>query len=219
MSSLKRIFTVIEDIPTITPVGINIPCFKELYTNDFSIDKHYYAQQLAYIYHMTAYDSPYYDSRDKEKVVAERFLENEDYVPTALVRRCMQECLDRESVPERRTLDAAISLCDTISENALAMKKENTELTSLLQEIDAQIKNEKLIDRKIDLMTKKQALEKAALDKATNAAKLIASMQGNTEKLVALRKTVAQAQAELEANNKDAISNHMIDDFINKYGN
>ena len=219
MSSLKKIFTVIDDIPSITPVSINIPCFKELYKADTSHHKTRYASQLAYIYHMTAYDSPYYDTKDKARVVAEKFLDDVNYTPTTLVKACMQECIDRESVPERRTLDAAIALCDTISESAASIQKENTELDSLLNEIDAQIKNEKLIDRKIDLMTKKQGLEKAALEKSTNASKLIVSMQINTEKLVALRKTVSQAQAELEANNKDAISNHMADDFVNKYGN
>jgi hypothetical protein len=217
MASLERIFTVVDDIPSITPVGINIPCFTKLYAEDKSPDKHMYGKWLGYIYHMTALRSPFYDSKNKSTVVAESFMDDADYKPSPAVLACIKECNEREVTAEARSLEAAIVLSDSICDAAMSIKQESERFHKLLKEIDAEMGKTLDIQMKILLMKEKQSLEEKALKKAETASKLVSSMQKSVDEMVKLRKTVLLSQAELEQENKDAISNFMVDNLINRY--
>ena len=217
-SSLKAIFTVIDDIPSITPVGINIPCFKDLYLADKSSGKTTYADLLGYIYHMSAYESPFYNAKNKGEIVADKFLGNPNYKPTKLVEACIKECIDRESVPERRTLDAAIILCDSISDQVKASENNKKNYERLMKDIESELDKEKSLSRRLDLYKAKQDLEKTALATAVTSANLVESLKKQTTHLVELRKIVDAATKEFDSQeNPNAISVAFIDQFVNEY--
>lgn len=216
--SLKKIFTVVDDIPHITAVAINIPCFKELYLADTTPDKSEYSKQLGYIFHMVSFESPYYDAKNKEKTVSERFMGEKSYKPNKLVKACLEECIQRETSPEQRSLDAAIVLSDSTADLAYSMRQEGEEYTKLMKDIEKELKNkDNDLAVRIDLMQKKQLLEKATIDRAKVASDVLSKIKRNTEELLALRKLVASSIIELEQNNKDAIGHFIVDKFIETY--
>jgi len=209
-------FTVVDDIPKIEPVAINLPCFKELYLEDTTPDKSKYSMQLAYIYHMASYDSVYYDSPNKEDEVGEAFMGSKRYRPTGLMRKCIEECHKRQSNAERRALDSALIVCDLTSESALTLRQNNSQLEKLLKEIDAEIKQCETVGDKIELMKSRQFIEKNMLDNISKASEFIGKLKTQVEQLVQMRSVVAKAMADIESN-KDAISHFIVDAYIDKY--
>lgn len=217
MSSLSRIFTVVDDQPEITPIGINIPCFTKLWKEDTTDNKSNYSKWLGYIFHMSSYESPYYDAKNKQAVVAKSFMDDEDFHPNKTILDCIEECKQREYTSELRSVDAAMSLSDSIGDTAQALKQESDKLNKLIKEIDFEMDRKRNIDEKIALMKSKQELEKAAVDKAQKAAALISTLQKSVDEIGKLRKSAMASLKEKEQDNKDAISNFMIDQFVDQY--
>lgn len=219
MSSLKKIFTVVDDIPTINAVGINLPCFKALWMSDKNPDKLMYAAWLAYIYHVTALDSPFYNVDKKAEKIAETFLGKKNIKVPNEVLKCIELCEEFESFAEKRALDAAIQLSDSTSQIVMSLKKENALFEKLIKDIDDEMKTEIDTDIKIERMQKRQALQAALLTQADKSGKIISNMNKNVEELLALRKKVSTAAQEFEATNTNKLQNHMIDDLISNFVN
>jgi hypothetical protein len=217
MSSLKKIFRVVDDIPTIEPVGINIPCFKELYLADRTLNKSEYAKQLAFIYHMTAYDSPYFNVKDKTATIAYKFLGIEDFIISPILQACIDECLLMESCAEARALDAVSKLIDNISAQASALEADNKEYLILIKEFDAALKDESDLTYKAELMIKKQAIQAAQSKQTESASKIIESLSKNTKTIIDMRKTVSQAAVDFEGNNTQKVSDYFDSGILNEF--
>lgn len=216
MSALKKIFTVIDDVPSITPIGINIPCFKKLYNQDKTADKSSYASSLAYMYHITAFTSPYFDAKNKEQVVAEKFLGTKNFKPSTALIECIKECKERESTPEIRALESAINLCDSVADLSSNLDNEKRQFDALLKNIDEAIKNEEDLTEKIKLMESKQKLQKSAVDTAKTAVEIINKLKSAVTDLSKLKEDAMKSLASIDSSTK-SLSNFMVDDFIEKY--
>jgi hypothetical protein len=76
------------------------------------------------------------------------------------------------------------------------------------------------IERRIELMNQKMDLEKKMYDEAKLTADLVPRINKQLESLVDMRKKVQKSIIELDSeSNKEAISNFIVDSFIDKYNN
>jgi len=108
------IFTIREDQPTITPEGLFIPEFREIWELDESEDKSKAIRQLAYVYHMASWASAYANlGPDREKEVKKDYLKG--IRPTAKMRKAIDKFKRLQETQEVRMLDAALIMCDNLS--------------------------------------------------------------------------------------------------------
>ena len=88
------IFTIINNIPRITPEGLFVPEMLDIWNNDKSKDKQLATKELIYIYHMSDPKSVYAKlSQDtKERVIIQDyFTEEEDWKPTEIIQKAIEK--------------------------------------------------------------------------------------------------------------------------------
>jgi ElaB/YqjD/DUF883 family membrane-anchored ribosome-binding protein len=95
------------------------------------------------------------------------------------------------------------------------------EFNRLVDDIDNLLKRtgstEDDIEKRIELISKKMTMEKQVLDNAKTISDLIPKISKQLESIIEMRKKVEKSIIELDSEtNKDAISNFVIDNFINK---
>lgn len=223
MNLSHKLFDVVEDEPIINPIIINLGPFKKLYEQDKSEDKSTYAKQLLYIWYLCDMTSPFVNSEDREE-------ESMKYAFGKKVRvtKSLQECIDeykkRQSTPETRTLEKTIIMCDSMMADLSKSKNGVDEYKRLIDDINKLLKklssSPEDIERRIELMNQKMDLEKKMYDEAKLTADLVPRINKQLESLVDMRKKVQKSIIELDSeSNKEAISNFIVDSFIDKYNN
>jgi hypothetical protein len=212
MNLSHKLFDVVEDEPIINPIIINLGPFKKLYEQDKSEDKSTYAKQLLYIWYLCDMTSPFVNSEDREE-------ESMKYAFGKKVRitKSLQECIDeykkRQSTPETRTLEKTIIMCDSMMADLSKSKNGVDEYKRLIDDINKLLKklssSPEDIERRIELMNQKIL-----------TADLVPRINKQLESLVDMRKKVQKSIIELDSeSNKEAISNFIVDSFIDKYNN
>lgn len=188
-----RVFTIVDDQPYLTPIGLSIPEFAELWKADKTQDRSQYAKELAYVYHMCEYDSPYYDVANKSEVVAKAFMNSTSYKPSKRVLDAMKVYNDLQSNSEKRALDAAVAACDMIGNDLKKIEMESDEFNKLIREIDAEIKQCTEISSKIELMNQKLKLQETKLKINDNITGVVTKLEKQIESIKLLRERVTKA--------------------------
>jgi len=80
-------FTIINNIPRITPEGLFIPEMRTIWDNDKSQDKHKATQELIYIYHMSEPKSVYakLDASMREQTIIDDYIADKKWKPSTEV--------------------------------------------------------------------------------------------------------------------------------------
>jgi hypothetical protein len=161
-----------------------------------------------------------YNAEDKEKeAMTLSFGKEVKFTKTML--DCIEEYKKRQSTPETRTLEKTIKLCDSMINDLDKSKQGINEFNRLVDDIDNLLKRtgstEDDIEKRIELISKKMTMEKQVLDNAKTISDLIPKISKQLESIIEMRKKVEKSIIELDSEtNKDAISNFVIDNFINK---
>lgn len=203
MTLKDKLFTMQGDQPYLNPIGINLPVFEKLWNEDTSVDKSQYAKELAYIFHMCDYQSPYYDRPDKEKSIIRDFFGTSSWKPTKRVKNCIDVYNQLQSNAEKRSLDGAIISCDSVVNDLSQTQNESKELENLLRDIDLEIKkNSDDVYIRMELMKEKLNLQKQKLSVAESIANLVPKIEKHVETIQNLRRKVTKAIYEGDVSNK-----------------
>jgi hypothetical protein len=112
------IFTIRNNVPTITLEGVNIPEFKAIWMNDPSEEKILASKELAYVYHMASPKSSYakLSELEKEGEVRRDFIGKDDWEPSELVLQAINKFKKLNTTELMRLLDAAASVADKLAD-------------------------------------------------------------------------------------------------------
>lgn len=196
-------------------MGINIPEFKKLWTSDKSTDKTQYAKELAYVFHMCDYESPYFDMINKKQEVAKAFIGKEDYDPPQRVVDCIALYEKMQYGAEKRALDSAINLCDSITQLIGQSEDDSKQMNSILMKIDISIREADDVFEEMSLIKEKMTIKKQAVDLATASTTLVTKMEQTIDSLLKLRIKVIQTIMDESSNNKK-ISHFLINDLLDE---
>lgn len=217
MKLKDKLFTMAGDQPYLTPVGINLKEFQELWNADKSTDKSQYAIELAIVYHMCDFESPFYEMKNKEQEIFQQYGKPASWKMPPRVKKCIELYTRLQSSPEKRGLDASISLCDSISDSLGTYTSDTKQLDVLLKELDKEIDGCKDdVFTKLEIIKQKNAVKKEFLDNAKTATDLIPKLEKQFDSLVKMRVKVAQAQNAYDDNNTSSINNNLMDELLNE---
>jgi len=223
MNLSNRLFQVINDEPVYSPVLINIKCFKELYSLDNSEDKHKYAQHLLYIWYTCDPNSPYFNSESKLDDAAMEVYGRKKKI-TKVLEKCMTEYKKRQSTPMIRAYERAMQVTDQNTNQLVSSQESIEEWKRLIKDSTETLKTlgknpEEIVDR-IELTERIADLELKILKKSKEMVSLIPLIDKQVQSLLDLKKKVDKDRMQLDSDdNKDSISNYIIDEFIDGYNN
>lgn len=217
MNLSYKLFDVIDEEPVITPIIINLGPFKDLYKLDKTEDKSKYAQQLLFIWYLCDPTSPLFNSDNREEESMTYAFGKKIKITKAL-EKCIEEYKRRQSTPETRALEKTINICDNMVNGLVKSEDGVKEYYRLIDDINKELKREKDVDIRIDLLGKRMELEKKLADEAKVLSDLIPKIGKQLDSIMEMRKKVQKSVIELDSeSNKDAISNFVVDEFIDKY--
>ena len=182
-----------NDQPYLTPVGINIKEFEDLWNADTSADKTDYAKALAYIYHMYEYDSPYYDRKNKEAEIIKDFIGKKNWKPSKAILTALAKYASLDETAERRVLDATVASCDNIASDLSKLRQETDQLEVILKELDKEIKQADEIERKVLLMRTKLDLQEQKMKISKMIMDMMPKLEKTVETAMLLRRKVTKA--------------------------
>jgi hypothetical protein len=112
------IFTIKNNVPTISLEGVNIPEFKEIWLADESEDKATARKELAYVYHMASYDSSYAKlARDQRALeVKADYIGDDDWVPSSLINNAIDKYRRLHETELVRLLRSASNVADKLAD-------------------------------------------------------------------------------------------------------
>lgn len=86
-------FTIINNIPRITPEGLFIPEMRAIWDADTSQDKHKATQELIYIYHMSEPKSVYakLDASMREQTIIDDYIADKKWKPSKEVQDAIEK--------------------------------------------------------------------------------------------------------------------------------
>lgn len=86
-------FTIINNIPRITPEGLFIPEMRAIWDADKSQDKHKATQELIYIYHMSEPKSVYakLDASMREQTIIDDYIADKKWKPSKEVQNAIEK--------------------------------------------------------------------------------------------------------------------------------
>lgn len=221
MNLSNRLFQVINDEPVYSPVLINIKCFKELYALDTSEDKHKYAQHLLYIWYTSDPNSPYFNSESKLEDAAIEVYGRKKKV-TKVLDKCMKEYKKRQSTPMIRAYERAMQVTDQNTNQLVSSQESIEEWKRLIKDSTDTLRTlgknpEEIVDR-IELTERIADLELKILKKSKEMVSLIPLIDKQVQSLLDLKKKVDKDRMQLDSDdNKESISNYIIDEFIDGY--
>lgn len=221
MNLANRLFEVIDDEPVYTPVLINLSCFKKMYMEDKSEDKSAYAKQLVYMWYLWDPGSPFFNSENKEAEVMKEVYGKKVALSKSLVA-CIDEYKKRQSTFEIRAFERTAVLCDNMTAGLAKDNQQLVEWERLIDDVNALLKtlgkDPDDIAARFELMERKIELEAKLIKTASEMSSMIPKIEKQVDALLEMRKKVEKAKVEIDSdNNKDSISNFIIDQFIDKY--
>ena len=204
------------DQPYLNPIGINIPEFKKIWEADKSEDKSQYAKELAYIYHMCEYDSPYYDLENKEDRIIKDFIGKTSWRKPKRVDNAMEVYRSMDTASERRSLDAAVIACDAVASDLKQVRNESKALQNLLDEIDSEIKGAADVYARMELMKEKLFLQKEKMAISKTITDVFPKLEKTVESLINLRKKVTKAVYKGESAGANIAKKFLMDNLMDE---
>lgn len=112
------IFTIRDNVPTITLEGVNIPEFRDIWMADEDDDKTMARKELAYVYHMASPMSSYakLSADEKENEVRRDYIGMDGWEPSELVKDAIKKYRRLNTTELMRLLDSASGVADKLSE-------------------------------------------------------------------------------------------------------
>ena len=104
---------------TISPRALLIPEFRTLWDRDNSKDKDKALQELAYVYYLSDFKSPYLLSLDISIVadtVAKDFMRDEKYEPDEEVKEAIEKYKELQITPSMRLLNASLTTVNRLTD-------------------------------------------------------------------------------------------------------
>jgi len=215
MKLKDKLFTVINDQPYLNPVGINIPEFKRLWEGDKTEEKVDYAKELAYIYHMWEYASPYFDRKNKEDEIIKDFIGKSRWKPTKRVLAALAKYKSLDGTAEKRALNAAVATCDALADDLGQLRQDTDQLEKILTEIDTEIKMADSIHQKVELMKMKLDLQEQKMKIAKMIMDTMPKLEKTIETTLLLRKKVTTSVFKGE-NADSIIGEFFMDSLMNE---
>ena len=210
----NKLFDIVDDEPVINVIIVNTGVFNKLYKADTSDDKGKYKAQLQYCYYVGDYDSPLYNMEENERKLEACNLcfgsKNVSKHITKGLEDALAFYIKCQSTVERRTLEASILSCDSLSLNLTNMKSSSDTLSNLLNDFDKEISQSKMFSDKVDLFKQKQDLETSTLANNQKINDLITKASKLLESIYALRQQANKANEELD----NKLNDFIIDEFI-----
>ena len=222
MNLSSRLFQVIDVEPVYSPVLINIKCFKTLYMSDTSEDKSKYAQHLLYIWYVCDPNSPYFNAENRLDDASMEVYGRKKKI-TKVMRKCMDEYTIRQSTPMIRAYERAMKAADQNSNILVGNQELIEEWQRLIKDANFTLKQfgkdpQDIVDR-LELTDRITDLELKIIKKSKEMSALIPAINKGVESLLELKKKVDKDRLQLDSDdNKESISNYVIDEFIDKYG-
>ena len=100
-----ELFDLRDMVVTVSPQALLIPEFKKIWDDDSTNDKSVALKQLAYVYYISDFKSPYLLSSNPDqvaKLIAKDFMKDEDYVPTSEVMLAIDKYKSLQETPMDR---------------------------------------------------------------------------------------------------------------------
>lgn len=222
MNLSARLFQIVNEEPVYCAILINIKCFKDLYMLDPSEDKSKFAQHLLYIWYTCDPSSPYFNAENKLEDASLEVYGKSNKAITKQLKRCMDEYTKRQSTPMIRAYERAMRITDQTEDIISQNKKKMNEWQRLIDDstelMETMGKNPDDIAGRIEIMERIIDLETKKLKHQSETAKLIPQINSQVKELLELKLAVDKDRLQLESSdNKDAISNYIIDEFIDKH--
>ena len=104
---------------TISPKALLVPEFRTLWDRDDSKDKDKALQELAYVYYLSDFKSPYLLSLDLSIVadtVAKDFMRDESYIPDEKVEEAINKYKELQITPSMRLLKASLTTVNRLTD-------------------------------------------------------------------------------------------------------
>ena len=211
-----RLFTVIDGEPIIEAPFINLEPFKKLWDQDKSDDKSQYKKWLLYLYYTCDYRSEYYNIKNKQEIVLDHIFGPKVTKIPPIVLSCQEAYMLHNTIPEQRSLEAAVSSADSLCDTIKDFQQDSTQMTQVLslieREIDNSIKNQDLEDV-TKWTTKKLELQEKYLNLASKAAALVPAIEKSVVTMISLRKKVEESIWTLDESGSK-LEDYIIDEFI-----
>lgn len=219
----NRLFDVVNGEPVVTAPLINLSAFRKLWDSDTTEDKSVYKKWLMYIYYMYDYKSEFFEQKNKEEEILFELFGSRTYrVPSKKLKDCIKEYVDKNTCSEQRTLEAAISSADSVTDNLKKINKNANELDSILERLDKEIVRSLKEDntvKAVELTKEKLELQTVQMNLIKQSSDLIPKIEKSVESIISLRDKVDRAINSLDESG-DKLEDYIIDEFINnKYMN
>lgn len=222
----KLLFGVLpeKDEIVMLPVCFTIPTFKKLYSEDKSDNKELYTNALGYIYHSVSTTSPFFGKTNKKNILYKEYLDKfklRDMGKGTTYLKLIEEACDimlkhNFNTPQRRSLDLAIDLNDSIRSTVEALKSDQDNVQNLLKDINEAISKEKILDNKISLTRSLMDIQTLALNNTDKMGKIIVQLKTNVMNIEELYKEVLNAEEKEEEKNVTSIT-EFVEEMINKF--
>lgn len=197
--------------PTLQAIGINIPEFMRLWKRDLDPDKSRYRAEVAYIYHMVEYDSPYYDRPNKHQTIAKDYMKNEDWEADPLVLAALKKYESLDSSSEKRTLDSAIMACESVAEDLKKLSLSTNQIELVLAEVDTLIAESDTTIEKVELLKQKMDLQKEKLNMSKLITDIFPRLEKHVSTIISLRAKVTKAVYKGETSGGAVATNFLLD--------
>jgi len=111
------IFTIRDNVPTITLEGVNIPEFREIWMADEDDGKAKARKELAYVYHMASPKSSYakLPNHERDGELRRDYINDETWEPSELVQNAIDKYRKLNSTELMRLLESASSVADKLA--------------------------------------------------------------------------------------------------------
>ena len=221
MNLSTRLFQVIDDEPVYSPILINIKCFKTLYVSDTSEDKSKYAQHLLYIWYVCDPNSPYFNAENRLDDASMEVYGRKKKI-TKVMRKCMDEYTIRQSTPMIRAYERAMKAADQNGNVLVGNQELIEEWQRLIKDANFTLRQfgkdpQDIVDR-LELTDRITDLELKIIKKSKEMSALIPAINKGVESLLELKKKVDKDRLQLDSDdNKESISNYVIDEFIDRH--
>jgi len=221
MNLANRLFQIIDDEPVYDAVLINISCYKKLYMLDKSEDKNKYAKQLLFIWYICDPCSPYFNTENRIEEATKEVFGKKTKI-TKILQECIDEYKRRQSTPMIRAFERTMKVSDNMSADLARdtdqlgeWKRLTNDINQLMKELGSDPSD---IEARLELMERKLDLETKIIKKSKDMADLIPKINKQVESLLDIKDKVDKDRMQVDSSdNKDAISNFIIDEFIERY--
>lgn len=112
-------FTIINNIPRITPEALFIPEMKAIWDADKSSDKHKATQELIYIYHMSEPKSVYakLDASLREQTIIDDYIPDKKWKPSKEVKAAVEKYKKLIETPITRAFQSISIALDKLNKS------------------------------------------------------------------------------------------------------